>query len=159
MRCFYCCVLALFCSTSVHAQKNSCFFAWFADDEQKSNSYRAVLNDDPTWPRYGPAVVFSRGDVTSLDGQPAMLRQQSSGKTHTAKLTWKASSSHVAGYNVYRSEVSGQKYKKINSSLVQGLTYTDNTVLSGVTYYYVTRAVDDQGHESADSNETTVSIP
>jgi fibronectin type 3 domain-containing protein len=88
-----------------------------------------------------------------------MLRQQSSGKTRTAKLTWKASSSHVAGYNVYRSEVSGQKYKKINSSLVQGLTYTDNTVLSGVTYYYVTRAVDDQGHESADSNETIVSIP
>ena len=135
MRYFYCCLLLLFCFTSGftsgHAQKNSSFFA----------------------------VVFSRGDITSVDGPPAVLRQQEPGKTHTARLTWKPSSSHVAGYNVYRSEVSGQKYKKINSSLVPGVTYADNTVLSGVTYYYVTRSVDDQGHESVNSNETSVSIP
>jgi hypothetical protein len=148
MRCSYCCLLLLFCSTSGRAEKDSCFFA----SSQKSNGYLAVLDARR-------AVAFSRGDVTSVVGQPAVLRQQAPGKTHTAKLTWKASSSHVAGYNVYRSEVSGQKYQKINSSLVQGLTYTDNTVLSGVTYYYVTRAVDDQGHESANSNETTVSVP
>jgi hypothetical protein len=102
---------------------------------------------------------FPRTAVTSGNGRSVVFRQQASGKTHTATLTWKASSSQVAGYNVYRSEVSGQKYQKINSSLVQGLTYADNTVLSGVTYYYVTRAVDDQGHESANSNETSVFIP
>src|SRR5579859_2756738 len=78
---------------------------------------------------------------------------------HSATLTWKASTSKVAGYNVYRSTESGKNYQKINSSLVRGLTYRDNKVVSGVTYYYVTRAVDAQGHESVNSNETSVSIP
>jgi hypothetical protein len=155
MRCFYGCLLLLFSSASGHAQNNSCFFAWSGDDEPKSNGYFAVLDTAPTLPGRGQAL----GDTAPADVQPAVFREQTSGKTRTAKLTWKASGSHVAGYNVYRSEVSGQKYQKINSSLVQGLTYSDNTVQSGVTYYYVTRAVDDQGHESANSNETTVAIP
>jgi hypothetical protein len=155
MWCFYGCLFLLFSSAGGHAQNNSCFFAWSGNDEQKSNGYLAVLDTDPTLPGREPAL----GEATPADVQPAVFRQQTSGKTHTAKLTWKASSSHVAGYNVYRSEVSGQKYQKINSSLVQGLAYSDNTVQSGVTYYYVTRAVDDQGHESANSNETIVAIP
>jgi len=54
---------------------------------------------------------------------------------------------------------SGNNYQKINVSLVRGLTYTDNTVVSGVKYYYVTRAVDDQDHESVNSNETSAFIP
>jgi hypothetical protein len=93
------------------------------------------------------------------NGQSGVPRQRVSGKKHTVTLTWKASSSHVAGYNVYRSVARGDKYLRINSSLVRELTYTDNTVVSGVTYYYVTRAVDDQGHESANSNETSAVIP
>jgi hypothetical protein len=93
------------------------------------------------------------------NGQPAELRRQAPGKTHSVTLTWKAGNSKVAGYNVYRSVTSGGNYVRINSSLVQGLTYTDNTVTSGVTYYYVTRAVDDRGHESGNSLETTAVIP
>ncbi|HSY99739.1 MAG TPA: hypothetical protein VK788_09595 [Terriglobales bacterium] len=50
-------------------------------------------------------------------------------------------------------------YTKINSSLIQELTYTDNSVVSGVTYYYVARAVNGRGKESADSNETAAVIP
>jgi len=159
MRCFCGCLLLLFCSTSEHPQENSCFVAWSGDGEQKSNGYPVVLDADPTLPGRGQALVFVRGETTPADVQPAAFRAQASGKPHTVRLNWKASSSHVAGYNVYRSEVSGQKYQKINSSLVQGLTYADNTAQSGVTYYYVTRAVDDQGRESASSNETSVSIP
>jgi hypothetical protein len=157
MRCFCGCLLLLFCSG--HTPENSCFFAWSGDGEQKSNGYLAVLHAAPTLPGRGPALVLVRRETTSADVQPAVFRQPASAKTHTVRLNWKAGSSHVAGYNVYRSEVSGQKYQKINPSLVQGLTYADNTVRSGVTYYYVTRAVDDQGHESANSNETSVSIP
>lgn len=93
------------------------------------------------------------------NGQHAVLRQQALGKTHTVTLTWKASSSQVAGYNVYRSVAQGGDYLRINSSLVRELTYTDITVMSGVTYYYVTRAVDDRGDESLNSNETSAVIP
>jgi hypothetical protein len=35
-------------------------------------------------------------------GQPALFRRASQGKQHTVTLTWKASPSRVAGYNVYR---------------------------------------------------------
>jgi hypothetical protein len=93
------------------------------------------------------------------NGQATVFRQKASGKTHTVTLTWNASSSQVAGYNVYRSLTHGSNYVRINSSLVRGLTYTDNTVVSGVTYYYVTRAVDDRGHESVNSDEISVVIP
>lgn len=92
-------------------------------------------------------------------GQPAALRQQALGKTHTVTLTWKASSSQVAGYNVYRRVARGGDYVRINSSLVRELTYTDITVMSGVAYYYVTRAVDDRDDESVNSNETSAVIP
>jgi hypothetical protein len=159
MRSFYGCLFLLLCSTRGHAQENFCFFARSGDDAQKSNDFLTVLDSDPTLPGRGQARLFLRGETTPADVQPSVFREQASGKTHTATLTWKASSSHVAGYNVYRSIISGQKYQKINSSLVHGLTYADNSVESGVTYYYVTRSVDDQGHESANSNEISVFIP
>ena len=79
---------------------------------------------------------------------------------HSVTLTWNASTSTVAGYNVYRSTVKGRDYVKINAALVTGQTsYKDETVQSGTTYYYVTRAVDAKGKESADSNVTTVVVP
>jgi hypothetical protein len=88
--------------------------------------------------------------------QPAELRTRS---THTVKLTWKASSSKIAGYNVYRSTTPAGNYVRINSSPVQGLTFADDTIESGLTYYYVTRAVDARGFESTNSNEARATIP
>jgi fibronectin type 3 domain-containing protein len=78
---------------------------------------------------------------------------------HTVALSWTASTSTVAGYNVYRGTVSGGPYSKINSSLVATLSYTDSTVQSGTTYYYVTTAVDSSGDESTYSNEVSAPIP
>jgi fibronectin type 3 domain-containing protein len=75
-------------------------------------------------------------------------------------LNWTASTSTgVTGYNVYRSTVSGSSYAKINLSLVVGATYTDATVVSGQTYYYVTTAVDASGDESIYSNDVQAVIP
>jgi len=79
-------------------------------------------------------------------------------QAHSVALTWNASTCAVAGYNVYRSTVSGSQYAKVNSSLVSGLTYTDTTVASGL-YYYVTTAVDASGNESAPSNEASANVP
>ena len=97
--------------------------------------------------------------VRMTSGLPSEIRLQSRGTTHTVALKWRPSSSHVAGYNVYRSMTPAGNYVQINSSLVQGVTFTDNTVESGLTYYYVTRAVDVVGHESVNSNEARASIP
>lgn len=80
-------------------------------------------------------------------------------QTHAVALSWIASTSAVSGYNVYRSSVSGAGYVRINSTLIPLLTYTDTTVQNGVTYYYVTTAVDSAGAESAFSNQAQASVP
>ena len=79
---------------------------------------------------------------------------------HSVMLKWTASpSSGVTGYNVYRSTAAGTGYSKINSSLVSGLTYTDATVIDGVTYYYVTTSVDSSGDESSYSEQVQMIVP
>ena len=79
--------------------------------------------------------------------------------THTARASWAASTSVVSGYNVYRGTVSGGPYTKLNGSLVALLAYTDATVLSGQTYFFVTSAVDGSGNESVFSNEVAAVVP
>jgi hypothetical protein len=79
--------------------------------------------------------------------------------THTVALTWTGSpTTTVTGYNVYRSTSNPNLYAKVNSSLVPGLAYTDSTVQNGLTYYYVTTAVDANG-ESIFSNPVSAVIP
>jgi fibronectin type 3 domain-containing protein len=79
---------------------------------------------------------------------------------HSVLLNWTASpSAGVTGYNVYRTTTSGSGYAKINSSAVAGLTYTDTTVVNGLTYYYVTTSLDGSGDESTYSMEIQMVIP
>jgi fibronectin type 3 domain-containing protein len=80
-------------------------------------------------------------------------------QTHNVSLNWTASSSTVAGYNVYRSTVSGSGYVKINASLINALTFSDDSVSSGTTYFYVATSVDSGGDESSDSNQAVAVIP
>jgi hypothetical protein len=78
---------------------------------------------------------------------------------HSVDVNWVASTSTVAGYNVYRGTLSGGPYSKINTTLLTGLTYTDSTVSSGATYYYVVTAVAVDGTESSFSNQVQAIIP
>ena len=79
---------------------------------------------------------------------------------HSVFLSWDASSSQdVIGYNAYRGINSGGPYTKLNASLIATTSYTDQTVQSGSTYYYVTTAVDSQGLESAYSNQAVATVP
>jgi hypothetical protein len=79
--------------------------------------------------------------------------------THSVTLGWIASTSTVSGYNVYRSTVSGTGYTKISGGLVASTAYTDSSVQSGTTYFYVTTAVDGSGNESDNSNEASALVP
>ena len=78
---------------------------------------------------------------------------------HNVALSWSPSTSTVNGYNVYRGTTSGGPYTRINAALDAVTTYSDGTVQSGQTYYYVTTAVASNGMESTYSNETAAQIP
>jgi chitodextrinase len=79
--------------------------------------------------------------------------------SHSVTLTWVASTTPSVSYNVYRSTTSGGPYTKINGSLIAGLSYVDNSVVAGQTYYYVATAVDNTSAESAYSTQVTAVIP
>jgi hypothetical protein len=79
------------------------------------------------------------------------------GPPHSVSLSWKASTSAVVGYNVYRRGMTG--VIKINSEPITGTSYVDSAVQPGQTYYYVTKAIAANGRESSASNEVQATIP
>jgi hypothetical protein len=79
--------------------------------------------------------------------------------SHTVALSWNASTSQVAGYNVYRGTTPGGPYAKLNTALETSTSYTDNQLLVGQTYYYVTTSVDSTGLESQYSNQASATAP
>ena len=97
--------------------------------------------------------------VHATGGESAAPPLWQEAKGHTVTLTWKASKSAVRGYNVYRATSSGGPYTKINSELVRDLTYKDQNVQNGKTYYYITRSVDADARESVNSSEIAVTVP
>ena len=124
-----------------------------------SQNITLVVQLSPTTTGSIPGSIMVLSNAT---GSPATISLSGAGVApvqHSASLAWNGSTSTVSGYNVYRSTVSGSGYTKINSSLITTLTYTDSTVQSATTYYYVTTAVDSSGSESANSNEVSASIP
>jgi hypothetical protein len=123
----------------------------------QSLSFNVVFSPTVSGSSSGSVTVSS--DAT---GSPAMITLSGTGVpagAHTVGLAWNPSSSTVNGYNVYRSNTSGGGYGKINSQLVASLNFTDTSVQSGTTYYYVTTAVDASGNESEYSNESAAIIP
>ncbi len=78
---------------------------------------------------------------------------------HSVTLTWTASTSSVSGYNVYRSQVSGGPYTKLDSSAVTATSYVDSTVSASQTYFYVVTSINSSGVESADSAEVSATVP
>ena len=78
---------------------------------------------------------------------------------HSVALTWNASSSSdVVGYSAYRATVKGGPYGLV-ASAISGTAYTDQSVQSGATYYYVVTATNSSGQESVNSNEATAIVP
>jgi hypothetical protein len=98
-----------------------------------------------------PTSVPVSGDGVSSTPPPVAVQ-------HTVNLSWKASTSAVTGYRVYRSAASGSGYSPL-TSIIADLTFSDDTVTSGDTYYYVVTAVDSIGDESPYSNQATAAVP
>ena len=80
---------------------------------------------------------------------------------HTIAVTWGASTTSGVTYNVYRATASGgyNYASPLNSTLISGTSYVDCSASLGQTYYYVIRAVDGSGNQSASSAETIATVP
>jgi hypothetical protein len=101
----------------------------------------------------------SPSTVTLSGTSAAVSSSQQPATAHSVSVTWTPSTSGVAGYNVYRSAVSGGPYAKLDSSVLAADAFTDTTVSAGQTYYYVVRAATSAGVESVDSTQVAVSVP
>jgi hypothetical protein len=93
-------------------------------------------------------------------GSPQTVSLSGAG-THDVILFWDASTTtDVVGYNVYRGTTSGGPYPtQLNSSPINGTTYTDETAQAGQTYYYVVTAVASNGVQSANSTPVSATVP
>ena len=109
-----------------------------------------------------PATGNFSGSISFLSNasnSPSAESLSGSGAPHTVDLSWQASASQVAGYNIYRGTQSGGPYSRLNSSLLDVTNFTDGSVESGAIYFYVTKSVDSNSRESSPSNEAKVEIP
>jgi hypothetical protein len=78
---------------------------------------------------------------------------------HSVILTWTGAVTGVTGYNAYASTVAGGPFVKMTSSPLTSPSYTDTSVQSDRTYYYVVTALNSADQESAFSSEVTAIVP
>jgi fibronectin type 3 domain-containing protein len=118
-------------------------------------------------------VTFAPGTAGTVSGSvsiasnatnsPATISVSGTGVSttpHSVGLMWSPSTSSVSGYNVYRGTTPNGPYPtKLNTSLLTTEQFSDSSVVSGQTYYYVVTAVDSSDVESVDSNQATAVIP
>jgi hypothetical protein len=114
---------------------------------------------------FTPSAAGTRTASLSIadnaSGSPQTASLSGTG-THDVILTWAASeTSGVEGYNVYRGATSGEENSTpLNSTPIKGITYTDEDVTAGASYYYVVKAVgSDDGNLSLASQEASATVP
>jgi glycosidase len=103
-------------------------------------------------PKSALVLVTAGADLTP-PAAPAGLAVTNEGNAQVS-LTWNALNG-AAGYNVYRSVVSAGGYERVNSSPLNGTTFSDAGLRNAQAYYYVVKALDAAGNESAASSEAS----
>lgn len=84
--------------------------------------------------------------------------QEEPNEPHSVTITWVASKSTVAGYNVYR-EFQYEGPVKLTPQIITETRYTDTTVKRGRTYTYYVTSVNSKGVESIPSEKFSVTVP
>jgi fibronectin type 3 domain-containing protein len=78
---------------------------------------------------------------------------------HSVDIAWDAATPAPSGYNVYRATQSGGPFAKLNAAPLTVLIFTDSTVSSGTTYFYIVTSIAPDGTESGFSNQATAVVP
>lgn len=163
-------------STSLQATLTASNAAVTISSDQSSSSEFAILGLTPPvtipagkslsvtiqfTPNASGTASGKAGFTSNATDSPTIAQLTGTGvapSSHTVDLSWDAGANNIVGYNVYRGTVQGT-YQQINTALDSSTNYTDSTVVSGTTYYYVTTEVNAQGEESGYSNVAKAVIP
>jgi hypothetical protein len=99
---------------------------------------------------------------SNATNSPANISLSGMGVTataHTVALLWAPAVTGVTGFRTYVSMVSGGPYVEMGSVPSTTPAYTDSSVQSGQTYFYVVTAVDASNNESLYSSEVAAIVP
>jgi hypothetical protein len=99
---------------------------------------------------------------SNATNSPASISLSGMGVTataHTVTLSWAPAVAGVTGFRTYVGMLSGGPYVEMASVPLTTPTYTDSSVQSGRTYYYVVTAVDASNNESLHSSEVAAIVP
>jgi glycosidase len=97
------------------------------------------------------AVLVQRGDFAPPAAPTGLAATEGNGQV---SLSWHAVAG-AAGYEVYRSPLSGGGFVQVDSAAITGTTFVDTGAGNARTSYYVVRAVDAAGNRSDRSNEAS----
>jgi hypothetical protein len=104
------------------------------------------------------SLVFSNNSSTGT--ATVTLTGTGTAVQHLVTLTWSPPASSpipVMAYHVYRSAGSSSLFQMLSSTSVP--QYVDQSVVSGATYSYYVKSVDNADDESAPSNQAAVTVP
>jgi hypothetical protein len=136
---------------SLSADQKLEFKVWFHPVASGNSAATISLG---TTASLAPAKLAVSGAATNSTLGPT------ANSNHSVTLDWHAGSKADVGYHVYRSDVSGGPFARINRGTILALSYVDKDVLAGAHYFYVVTAVGEGGgSESPNSNEVMVVIP
>jgi Abnormal spindle-like microcephaly-assoc'd, ASPM-SPD-2-Hydin len=99
---------------------------------------------------------------SNATNSPASISLSGMGVTataHSVALAWAPAVTGVTAFRTYVSMVSGGPYVEMGSVPSAMPAYTDSTVQSGQTYFYVVTAVDASNNESLYSSEVAAIVP
>ncbi len=97
-------------------------------------------------------VIVERSAVPRSIPQPPQQVSDLPG-TGEIQLTWHANQElDLLGYYIYRGNQLTGPYGQLNSVVLKDTAFTDNTVQSGIYYYYTVRAIDSLLNESESSD-------
>jgi Polysaccharide lyase len=123
-----------------------------------ANWSSSVDGENVIWGPTADSINFNPGGGSTPPSAPPAPGSVSGNDsvTASANISWAASSdSAVSGYNVYRTTTSGSGYASVGTT--SALSFSDNSVKVGTTYYYVVTAVAN-GVESPHSSEIQVYV-
>jgi hypothetical protein len=103
--------------------------------------------------------ITVRSNATNSPASVSLSGMGVTATAHTVALSWAPAVIGVTAFRAYVSMVSGGPYVEMGSVPSSTPAYTDSSVQSGQTYFYVVTAVDASNNESLYSTEVAAIIP